>query len=134
MASDGCFHPAFGFPEFGGWSCDVNLPNTTKTLPADATAAAEGYPANTAVNSLYAAGAGGSWTMDGTARCTAIWVGQRISITWNDNDGDNSTNATGGTPSCYYGTDVTLPTAPTRPGYTFSGWQVAETPVEVNNP
>ncbi len=113
----------FGYT-FGGWSCTPDLPNATKTLPADATAAANGYPANTAVESLYAAGAGGAWTLDGNATCTAIWVGKKIRITWNDNDGDDTTTATGGTPSCFYGTDVTLPTAPTRNGYTFGGWAV----------
>lgn len=136
--TDKCSVPTseeFGYT-FGGWSCTPNLPNATKTLPADATAAANGYPANTAVASLYAAGAGGAWTLDGNATCTAIWVGKKIGITWNDNDGDNTTTATGGTSSCFYGTDVTLPTAPTRNGYTFGGWEVVSNPstAEPQNP
>ncbi len=60
-----------------------------------------------------------------TITCTAQFSASSITITWDDNDGNNNTSVSGGTPTCTYGADVTLPTAPTRTGYTFKGWKVA---------
>jgi len=41
-----------------------------------------------------------------------------INVTWYNN------GATVGAQTCYYGESLSLPTPPTRPGYTFGGWRV----------
>ncbi len=62
----------------------------------------------------------------GSASLQADWDPNEITITWN---GNNGTAAGGGTyapanTTCSYDGDVTLPTPPTRLGYTFAGWEV----------
>jgi len=51
----------------------------------------------------------------------AHWTAERITITWNDNGA--TTAHTGGSTSCLYGGSVELPTAPSRLGYDFDGWE-----------
>ena len=93
---------------FNGWSCTNNLSG----------ALVNGNPAS------------GTWSLTSDSTCTAQWVANQISpITWNGNNADSTWTApTGvsGTNSCTYNGSITLPTAPTRLGYTFGGWGVQE--------
>ena len=70
---------------------------------------------------------GSTWSIDAAVTCTATWSGNSISpITWNGDNADSSWVApTGvaGTNSCTYGGSITLPTAPTKTGYEFAGWE-----------
>ena len=43
-----------------------------------------------------------------------------ITLNWNENGGNAIANG-----SCTYGGNLTLPSAPTRSGYTFTGWKLA---------
>ena len=43
-----------------------------------------------------------------------------VNITWDDGIGNTTTN------TCVYEESVTLPSVPTRPGYTFGGWAVVQ--------
>ena len=47
-----------------------------------------------------------------------------INLNWYDRDTIITTN------TCRYGQEITFPPDPTRPGYTFSGWQLRQTPAE----
>jgi len=62
-----------------------------------------------------------SYTM-GTASVTlyAKWTINNYTVTFNKNGGDTEANPT--TRTADYNTTVTLPTAPTRTGYTFESW------------
>lgn len=86
---------------FVSWSCVTTGENgTAVTLPAD----------------------GSNWNIDSDVTCTATWSANTITITWTS-DGQT---VSGGSASCVYGADVTLPTAPTKTGYDFGGWAVVE--------
>ena len=136
---DDCFELATGASQctapagyvFGGWSCNQDLPNVTKSLPADNTDAV-GYPNNTQNLSLYEGGAAGVWGIDlandATVTCTAIWKANAINLTW---DADGGTASGGGTyepgentDKCIYNGAITLPANPVKTGYTFAGWDV----------
>lgn len=57
---------------------------------------------------------------DSTYTMYAIWTPNTITLDWNENGGGAINNG-----SCTYDGDLTLPSAPTRPGYTFTGWKLA---------
>jgi hypothetical protein len=60
----------------------------------------------------------------GTANIEVDWVPNTINIRWyNDNKQITVQN---NAQSCVYGNDLYLPTAPTKTGYTFKGWTVAD--------
>lgn len=64
-------------------------------------------------------------TLKGTATLTAMWDPFTFTISWNGNGGTPTTSTSG-----HKSTDmVSIPTAtsaiPTRPGYTFAGWNTA---------
>lgn len=64
-------------------------------------------------------------TLKGTATLTAMWDPFAFKISWNGNGGTPTTSTSG-----HKSTDmVSIPTAtsaiPTRPGYTFTGWNTA---------
>ena len=61
----------------------------------------------------------------GTANLTAQWEANTIGISWY-NDGQKITGDTNAATSCEYDTLFSLPTAPTKTGYSFAGWKVAQ--------
>ena len=56
--------------------------------------------------------------------CTATWTPNHITLNWNKNGADSADIAA---TACDYDGSITLPTAPTRNGYTFQGWTVCPT-------
>ena len=95
---------------------------TALTLPATPTRA--GY---TFVG-WYTSSTGGSqvtssttYTTAGSTTYYARWTSNAYTITWNMGDGKTETT------NQVYGTNLTLPTAPTKTGYTFMGWYTAKT-------
>lgn len=79
-----------------------------------------------------AGGNGATWTYTGvhggTVACTAVFTPNRITITWyEDDDAAEPMSVDSEAATCTYGETITLPTQPTRPGYTFAGW-VIKTP------
>ena len=96
---------------------------STLTLPAAPTRA--GYT----FNGWFAATTGGTALVSGysptnTSGFTvyAQWTANTNVVTYNSQGGTTVTNA-----SFVTGTTLTLPTSPTRTGYTFAGWFVAST-------
>ena len=51
---------------------------------------------------------------------TADWTGDTITLDWNEYGGTSIANGT-----CTYGDNLVLPAAPTRSGFVFDGWQLA---------
>ena len=69
----------------------------------------------------------GTFKGTGAITCTAQWAANTVKpITYYRNySGSDTTTVSGtGTGQCTYGGGITLPTNPTRTGYTFSGWTV----------
>ena len=97
---------------FDGWHC----------IPSDTNVAASNYGSGQQIM---------PWTNDYNLRCVAKWKGERITLHWNSNNGDPRTIADS---SCTYTEQVGLPTNPTRTGFRFKGWEVVETPQEVQIP
>ena len=60
-------------------------------------------------------------TYTGPANLTANWTGNNIAVTWYNEDDTYMTN------SCTYGGGLTVPSAPTKTGYTFRGWRIRQT-------
>lgn len=64
------------------------------------------------------------YCVDANATLYACWEAKTITpITWDV--GAGTAGSTSGDTSCTYGGDVTLPSQPSRTGYTFSGWEIA---------
>ena len=61
-----------------------------------------------------------------TANVEANWNANTININWYNGDTRVAQN------TCTYDGSITLPTQPTKPGYTFSGWRLRATPVGPN--
>ncbi|MFZ2226466.1 MAG: InlB B-repeat-containing protein [Candidatus Moraniibacteriota bacterium] len=94
--------------------------NTTVTLPTAPTKT--GYTF-TGWNTI-ADGSGTTFSsataVTGNLTVYAQWTINNYTITFNKNTGDTEANPT--TRTADYNTTVTLPTAPTKTGYTFTGW------------
>ena len=104
---------------FGGWTCGAGLYTDSAATTAKTTFTALEMEANS--------GAGTAVYMKSstTVQCQAIWTPKTITpITWNDNGA--TTAHSGGDTSCTYDAGVALPTAPSRTGYTFGGWEVVQ--------
>ena len=106
---------------FSGWDCNYALSTTT---------AASETPSSTYGN-LYAAtfneqgevtgitNGSGVFRVDNNVTCKATWARNTISIDWIAGEDSQQTI----TNSCEYDTNViTIPDAPTKTGYTFTGW------------
>ena len=103
---------------FAGWDCNYDL---------DAgTASASGTITYAATNGTITSGNTGTYHVvadNAAITCSAKWTAKSIgTITWTDPDGGNTISD--GSSSCTYDGSITLPTAPTRTGYTFGGWEV----------
>ena len=61
-------------------------------------------------------------TLAGTATLTANWAPITYNISWNANGGSSNTS----TANVNADTPITLPTNPTRAGYTFQGWNTVQ--------
>lgn len=88
---------------FSGWSCTNGLSGAL-------------------VNSNPASG---TWQIDNGSACTAIWTPNTINIKWY-NDGQQYAASDTNAATCTYDDTVTLPTEPTKTGYTFGGWTVRQ--------
>ena len=95
---------------------------TALTLPATPTRA--GYT----FAGWYTSSTGGTqvtssttYTTAGATTYYARWTGDAYTITWDMGDGKTETT------SQVYGTNLTLPTAPTKVGHTFMGWYTEKT-------
>ena len=69
------------------------------------------------------AGTAFTWTYTGSRTLTAQWNAISYSIDYRDGDCSSYTTLSGLSPTTYNVTqNVTLPTSPTKAGYTFNGW------------
>lgn len=78
--------------------------------------------ANTAVNFT----SGNDWATAAAVTCTATWTANSISLTWTVPENEGISGGTGGGATCTYGQSITLPTDPTKRGYTFTGWKIKQ--------
>lgn len=67
------------------------------------------------------------WTTASNATCVLQWTQNTIDLSWSSNGGNTYTVSNDAAKTCTYEGAVTLPTNnPTRTGYTFSGWKLAD--------
>ncbi|MFQ6727471.1 MAG: InlB B-repeat-containing protein [Alphaproteobacteria bacterium] len=99
---------------FDGWSCSTGLTSDSAgnhsvlfITKAQTETAGGGYQ-------VYMKNAAG-------VTCKAKWTQNHITLNWNKNGADSADIAA---TACDYDGSITLPTAPTRNGYTFQGWTV----------
>ena len=85
---------------FNGWSCTNSLSGALNN----------GNPAS------------GTWGITNNSTCTAQWTANSITLSWDNSTADSG--GTGGGGTCTYGQPISLPTNPTKTGYTFNGWKV----------
>ena len=66
------------------------------------------------------------WNVASNVSCTANWAPNNIELTWRTGHDDNAivTGSLTSSPDCTYDLGITIPTAPSREGYTFEGWKV----------
>lgn len=70
--------------------------------------------------------ANGNWAVDNAnVTCTAVWTQNTIGLTWKDAAGQPIDTTGTDAASCDYDGAITLPTSPSKDGYTFKGWTVA---------
>ena len=117
-AANNCTLPGY---TFAGWRCD-NLTSTDVFETG---------------SSYYAGGAQGTYDYTGNETCYAQWTPNDIDLVWDVAGGSyvdatETTTFTAGT-SCTYDAGITLPTAPTKTGYEFGGWEVVNTPASQQN-
>ena len=62
----------------------------------------------------------------GTANVEINWEPNTISLNWYD--GDTKLTVANNSQTCVYDGTLTVPTQPTKPGYTFNGWKVIKVP------
>ena len=98
---------------FNGWSCDYNLASGAHTTTS------------------YAGGASGTFKSTSNVTCAAVWEANTIDLNWSANGGtaqDGSAYTVGSSSqSCVYDSSLTVPSAPKKDGYTFTGWTVTST-------
>ena len=101
------------------WNCVVTNTNTAVTY----TAASGSYVTSS------------NWSVPNNVTCSVTWTPNTIVTTWNANGGTLSSAEGGsGQPSCTFDRAIGIPTvAPTRTGYTFSGWSTTQTIVPAQN-
>jgi len=92
---------------FTGWSC-VDSNGTAVNPAASATWVIDDQDAIVGGN--------------GAVICTAQWSTNEIELHWDANHA--TTFAADGGSTCIYDSSITVPTQPTRTGYSFGGWQV----------
>ena len=110
---------------FKGWSCSYDPTTGSGSATFVGSRTCGTCSAGTANTCTYS----GSGTFKGTTAitCTAIWEKNTVCpITWYKNDGTSGTVSGTGTDQCTYDGTLTLPTNPTRTGYTFNGWTVRQ--------
>ena len=94
---------------FMGWDC------TDNALTSDAAG-------TTALNGTIATSQTVYMKSANTVTCNAVWEQNTINLHWDVNNATTYTADGGAT--CDYDGNVTLPTQPSRTGYSFGGWQV----------
>jgi hypothetical protein len=62
----------------------------------------------------------------GTANVEINWEPNTINLNWYN--GDEKLTVANNSQSCVYDGTLTVPTQPTKPGYTFNGWKVIKVP------
>ena len=62
----------------------------------------------------------------GTANVEINWEPNTINLNWYD--GDTKLTVANNSQTCVYDGTLTVPTQPTKPGYTFNGWKVIRVP------
>ncbi len=96
---------------FGNWGYTNNNGTTSTVVAAGASVPVSNFKISWTGDS--AAG-----TLVGTATLTANWTAFSYTIAWNTQGGNTINNTTG----LNANSTIALPTAPTRSGYTFKGW------------
>lgn len=96
---------------FDGWKCDHVLTNGNATA---------GYTGDNNVGTEYTGGATGTFKVAGAVACKAKWKANNIGITWSYGNGSANTSGT-----CDYDGLISVPDAPTKTGYTFTGWTIS---------
>ena len=98
----------------GGWSY-------TNASNAAASVAANGASVAVANFKIVWTGDSAQGNLVGKATLTAVWNPYTYTISWNANGGTPNNSTAGVQPT----TTINLPTAPSRSGYTFKGWNTA---------
>ena len=102
-----CVLPGY---HFKGWNCgDLTAPTSQGGVVE---------------SGVYAGGASGKYSYAGNVTCSVVWEANTVYLYSNDGFGGETASAG----SCTYDQGITLPTTPNRPGYNFTGWEVANTP------
>ena len=99
---------------FSGWACDYEL--TT----------GNGVSSNNNENYAYAESATGTFQVDNNVKCYATWTANTIGLEWDK--GVGATGGTGGGTQCTYEGGITIPSAPSKDGYSFQGWTTNPNP------
>ena len=117
---------------FKGWICSHDL--ATGTANANYASAdnssTPNYATPTNDNTGVIASASAAIASIGATTnvtCKALWVSNKVALTWKNGIGANggsTITVDAASQNCNYGGGITLPNAPSRNGYTFTGWTV----------
>ena len=99
---------------FSNWGY-TNSSNSTATVNASTAVPVANFK-------ITWSGSSEAGTLAGTATLTANWAPITYNISWNANGGASNTS----TNNVNADTPITLPTNPTRAGYTFKGWNTVQ--------
>lgn len=115
---------------FAGWDCKTSGSVALTGTPGVSYTDYDG----TTQSTIFAAGATGTFNNAADVTCTAKWTQNEINLTWRDGYSDTTNNPNAdvisvdqSSQSCDYDGNIVLPSAPSRPGYQFSGWTVSST-------